>query len=278
MDARDLLAGWPSLAKADARDLFASPAWRMAVDFNGGEGTLICAEPSESELRLDVALDDEPRVLGLSDSEAYPDLHRLWPRLAELPKVVVIALVEKEVGPLLQTIENQFRKELRIVGVSAFAQSGAEDGRTSFRLEAGGASFGFSLPLKPDTVRLFGTLDNVDPAHDFIRSLTRTARALYATVGVADEEAAALAPGDFLLADVASPSWIVELPEGGDLCVCSADEQTFSFAQFADDSLPAVPPPAAMTVFRRGRAIATAETSSVGDAQALKILSLSATH
>lgn len=271
MNARELLEGWPSFADRDARELLASPAWRMFVDIGDGEGVLTRTEIAADELLLKITLDERPCVLGLADSAAFPDLHLLWARRGELPDVVVLALVEKEAGRVLEAVERLVRKELRLVGV---ASEGEKAQRTAFRLEGAGAVFGFSLVLSPEIEGRLGVRANLDPDHETVRSLARAARVCYAAVEVPEGDLASVAPGDLLLADTGSPRWITDLPADEALYVCSSDETSLTFARLADDDLPPLPAPGALTLFRRGRPFAAAEMSSVGDAAAVRVVTL----
>lgn len=277
MDARELIGGWPVIGTLPAAGILAHPAWRLSVDCGGASADLFAVAPSETlsdELLVSVSLDGEPHVLGIADSAAFPDLHLLWSRRSELPDALVVALVEKEAGDLLQTVENVVRMELKVIGLVAAAETGARPPRRAFRLSAGGAEMSFSLDLPPETVQTLGVLDNLDTEHDAIRSLTRNVRAEYAAVPVADADIASLAVGDCLLLSGNAPSWVTEVPADDRLHVCSSGDETFTFAQFADETLPPVPPASALTLFRRGAPFAEAAPTTVGEAPAVKVTTL----
>lgn len=274
MNARELLSDWPSLDAFDAEDFLASPAWRKFVDIGDEEGVLTRGESAADELLLNVTLEDRPVVLGLADSEAFPDLHLLWSRLSELPEVIIIALIEKEASAVLEAVEGLTRTELRLIGVAEAKTDAAASVRTGFRLETEAASYGFSFAMPDDVKRLLGVRENLDPNHEAIRSLSRGARVRYAAVELADEAVGSASPGDCLLIDAGEPFWQTEFPEDGLLQICSSDESSLTFAQLADDDLPEIPAPGALTVFRHGVPFAAAEMSVVGEAPAVKILNL----
>lgn len=278
MDAHELLRSWPGLDRLDAVAVLAHPAWRMPVGYEDDGMSLVvdaAASPRPDELLLAVTLDDVANVLGISDSPNFPDLHLLWQRRAELSEALVVALVEKEVGVLLQTVEKLTRKELRLVGLAKAEDVGEVGSRRSFRLENPDGVVGFSLRVPADVVTAIGVLDNVDPSHDSISSLMRPARAEYEAVDVPAGSELSLKPGDYVMSSASAvASWQMEVPADERLHVMSSDTVSFSFAQFASDALPPVPPPSSLTVFWHGRPYAAAEMSLVGDAPAFKVTTL----
>jgi len=277
MDEHDLLLSWPGVSALSSEAILSHPAWRMPVGYEDDGMSVVMeafASPCPDELLLTVTLDDAPNVLGISDSSQYPDLHLLWARRAELPEALVVALVEKEVGTMLQTVEKLTRKELRLVGVTAASDVGDDGNRRSFRLETPDGALSFSLRLPADVVAAIGVLDNLDPLHESIQSLTRPAQAEYAVVDAAPEAVSSLKSGDFLLAEPASAaSWQTELPDDSLLRLRDEAEETFTFAQFVSGDLPPVPPPPlSSAVYCQGRKIAAAEPARIGDVSGYRIL------
>ena len=110
MKPLEILSELPQWAKATANNLLASPAWAMPCRLGEQNCTmrLDALRPSET-LDLLVRLGAEEHVLGLCDSENLGELHAVWPTRAEVPEPVLLALVEKECGMLLQLIENAVR-------------------------------------------------------------------------------------------------------------------------------------------------------------------------
>lgn len=272
MDAFELLRKWPTWEKANAATVLASPAWRMPVKFDGRDAKLrIDASPEPSDaVRLRVMFDGEHHVLDIFDSEAFPDLHMLWSKRDALPQEIVLALVEKECGPLLQLMEDVTRKQLSVDGLGS--DNPAWPSKT-FVLEDGGSRISFALDLSPTMEIMLGRLDLLDPAHESIRSLERSAEAEYAAVSLSDEDFASLAPGDFvLLPDGAEPRWTVEKPLDGQVHVLGPEVASLTFAQMADDALPPVPESGAFSLVRFGEKFATGTRSQVGDRPAVKIV------
>lgn len=271
MDALELLKTWPSWARAGAETILASPAWRMQVRFGSGHGVMTVGEAFPDALCLDIAFDGEPFVLALSDTSLYPDLHALWTRRADLPREIVLALIEKECGDVLTMLENLVRRQLSITGIS---EATSVAGR-SYAVAVPGGAFGFALAFPPETVQAFARLENLDASHPAIREMTRAARADYAVLMLTEEERQALKPSDLLLLPETFPtkaSWIVGAPSEGAVRLLSAAETEISFGAFADDRLPAIPPPDALRLVEGGRTLFAGELTRVGDVAALRLL------
>ena len=118
MNAFDILKIWPGISEASVEDIFAHPAWAMPCLW-GDERCVLrkaAAKPRDI-IGLAIELDDDAHFLGLGNRESFPDLHDLWLRKAELPSALILALVEKECGELLQLIENAVRRQVRVVGL-----------------------------------------------------------------------------------------------------------------------------------------------------------------
>jgi len=276
MDARELLISWPGLDQLDAMAVLSHPAWRMPVGYEDDDMSLVMdavVSPRPDELLLAITLDDAANVLGISDSPSYPDLHLLWQRRAELPEALVIALVEKEVGTVLQTVERFTRKELRLVGLAKPEDVGAAASRRSFRIVTPDGSSGFSLRVPADVVKAIGVLDNLDPSHASISSLTRPAYAEYAVIDADPDVVSTLKSGDFLLPEQeAGATWQTDLPDDSLLRLRDEAGECFTFAQFVSGELPHVPTPSSFVVYCHGRKVATAKKAKIGDASGYRIL------
>ena len=288
MNALELLKTWPDLAKANAETVFASSAWRLNTDY-GGEAAVLtkrehaaaaaavlkestaAAPGRQTMVTLEVLLDGTPRRLSIFDSPSFPDLHLLAGRLAALPSEVVLALLEKECGTLLQTIENVFRRKLTL---SRLTDAGADAKLTAFELSVGDRRIAFAVELDPSMVQTLGKLKNLDPAHEAIRSLTRDVEPEYAEFELSEAQIAALKVGDRLIVpEEFVPRWRLAAAADDRLHLCGAPE-AIAFAAFADEALPPVPPPQNLTLFHRGSLLATGRLVRLGSATAFEILSL----
>ena len=275
MDALELLKKWPTWEKANAATVLASPAWRMPVKFDGADASLRMSEaPADADaISLRVKFDGEDHVLGIFDSELFPDLHLVWSRRSALPDEIVLALVEKECGALLQLLEDAVRRQLSVEGLAE--GSPASPGKV-FMLETGSATLAFSIDISPAMEIELGKLDFLDPSHESIRSLTRPAEAEYAVVSLTEEEFSSLGAGDFvMIPDDAKPRWTVDKPLDGQLHVRGAEQGTLSFAEMADDALPPLPEGESFSLTRFGAKIAAGARSRVGDSAAVKIVEMS---
>jgi len=271
MDAIELLRKWPSWEKANAATVLASPAWRMPVRFAGRDATLRMGDAPAvlDAIPLGVSFDGEEHVLGIFDSEMFHDLHLLWDKRGALPDEIVLALVEKECGTLLQLLEDTVRKQLSVEGLKT---DGAPFAGKMFVLDVDGRSLTFSLDVSPAMEIEFGKLEYLDPAHDSIRSLTRPAEAEYSVVPLTEDEFGSLAVGDFVIPPEDSvPRWTVEKPLDGQLHLYGAEGGTLSFAEMADDALPPVPECDSFCLVRFGRKCAVGTRSRVGDRMAVKV-------
>lgn len=269
MDAFELLKTWPGWAKANAESILDSPAWRMPAEWNGEAVELTRADGLSGDLiGLDVSLDDETLHLDIADSPAYPDLHRLWMRRGELPQELVLALVEKECGSLFQLIENAFRRQFAVMGL---VLAGAAAERTAFRFVAEGEEVLFALTLSPVLRAEIGQLKFLDVTHESIVTLTRELIADYGEVKLSPDELAGLKAGDFLLLPSETAKWTFATDEAEGLRLRGREQVEFAFAAIADDSLPPVPEPAELVLFRDGQRIASGTMATVGACAALRI-------
>lgn len=274
MDALELLKNWPTWRKATAKMLFDSPAWRLAVVYDGEPCELVKRESAPSDLlAVELTFDGEASVLGIGDSPAFPDLHRLWSRRGELPSELLLALVEKECGALLQLLEDATEKLVAVTGVVPVAEPQGAD--LSFALRDG-AEVPFSLVLTPAMLARLGRFENLDLEHPSIRGLSRLAQGVYAKldVNVSKEN---LAVGDLLLlpdAAEAESTWLESVPDDGALRVCAPEEGELTFAQMADDSLPPVPDSETVQVLLGSKLFARGNVVPLGRQRAVRLSEL----
>ncbi len=272
MDANELLGGWPDWSKANAARILASPAWRLETRFGGKPARLVRlgSLADEATIVLDVRLDDEPHVLAIEPTRLFSDLSLLKGHFANLPKEVLLALVEKECGILFQFVEEVARCRLSIRGLS---ESSAP--KMAFAVAGEAGEVRFALDLTSEMEQRLGVLANLDVTHPSIRDLTREAFACHGEWMLADAELAALSIGDCLVPDEGFEAhWLLDVPS--DECVYAlADEKgTLTFAQLADDALPPVPSPKTLTLRRGNTPLATLEPIRIGLAQAFRILAI----
>lgn len=261
MNVYEILKAWPGLATATSEEIFSHPAWMMPCQW-GDERCFLrkAAAKPRDVMGLSVTLDDDEHFLGVANRESFPDLHQLWSEKNRLPDALVLALVEKECGELLQLIENAVRRQ---VGVKGLDDPAKRSGALAFdvvRADDGAVRATFVLDVKPSMVRTFGQLRFLDAGHDAIRTLSRPARAVYASFDLSQDVIAHLGPGDHLLlpelGEAPYGEWLCALPADGRCRVVMPEETDIPFSAFADGSLPPCPAPTALLLVCGEKAVA----------------------
>ena len=217
MNALDLLSALPPFRGWSPAEVLASPAWAMPCRLGSEEGRLVAegAILPADPLRLAVRFADDPATLALADSPIFPELHALWASRADVPAPLLLALVEKECGPLLQLLENAAGRQLAIDGLEtpAAETAGATGegqspspnpspaGLRPFSLlrSSGEPLCSFALTLPPAVLESFGALRNLDTANPSIRDFALPAVMQVAAPVLASADLESLAPGDHLL-------------------------------------------------------------------------------
>lgn len=261
LEPEELLRQWPDWRKTSADKVLASPAWRMEVTFARQKDRLVVDHEGEAdEIYLSVTLDETPHVLGIRDSERYPDLHLLWTKKATLDRNIVLALIEKECGALFVLLEHVFGHELKVTGLSEEAPAGH---RVAFKTSV----YAFSIDMSSEMRLALGDLSYLDPRHDSIRAMTRRARADYAVFTLTEEAIATLAEGDVvpLGADyLSSATWNLEGFSEKEIHVVGAEDISLRFADFADDTLPKVESSDRLLLVKGDRTLAEGELFDLG--------------
>ncbi len=172
-----------------------SPAFAMPCRLGDESVTLTlgATHPADT-IDLSILLEDEPHVLALARSPRFKELDAIWDSRADVPEPILLALVEKDAGPLLQLVENATRRQLRLVGLAASDDS--PDARTLF---AQVSDVVFTLTRSATVTAAIGNLRNLDLTHESIRSVVLSAVTEYAAFALAPSDAAGLAVGDAVL-------------------------------------------------------------------------------
>ena len=220
MNTLDLLSALPPFRAWSHAEILASPAWTMPCRLGTeegrivSEGALLPADP----LRLAIRFADVPATLALADTPLFPELHALWPSRADVPAPILLALVEKECGPLLQLLENAAGRQLAIDGLAEAGSEQADsspvtrhsslgEARPFALLRASGETLcTFALTLSPALVETFGALRNLDASHSSIRDLSLPAVVQLAEPVLSATDLSSLAPGDHLLLPEVAPA------------------------------------------------------------------------
>lgn len=210
MNPLDILSALPPFRAWTPAEILASPAWSMPCRLGSEEGRLVAngALLPLDPLRLAVRFADDPATLALADSPLFPELHALWSARADVPAPILLALVEKECGPLLQLLENAAGRQLAVDGL---ADGAAVDGKAFVLRRASGEELSsFALSLPPAVLESFGALRNLDIAHSAVRECALPAVVQLAEPTLSSADLESLAPGDHLLLPEVAPP-----PAGG---------------------------------------------------------------
>lgn len=193
MKPLEILSALPKWANAAPESLLDSPAWAMPCRLGDASATLRAAEvrPGES-LDLAVLLDGERHLLSIADSPRFADLHALWATRAEVPEPILLALVEKECGALLQLVENAVRRQLKVEGL---ASDGPDE--STFFMQVEDVVFG--LTRSPVVEAALGQLRFVDTAHQSVREEQLPCETEIAAFVLSAADMASIAVGDALL-------------------------------------------------------------------------------
>lgn len=193
---------------ASPEEIISSPAWAMPVRVGDVQTVLaVDGEVQSGAIDLDVSFDGEKNVLSICDSPAFPELHRVWGARDEMPREMLLALVEMECGGLLQGLENAVRRVLKVDGVSP--DGGLRAGDRRLALRAG--DIRFSLFATPAVAAAFGQPRFLDISNDCIRSISLPAEIEYAVFAMDPVDIESLAPGDEVLLpelDIAQPRYV----------------------------------------------------------------------
>lgn len=283
MKASEILGALPRWAKATSREIVASPAWAMPCRL----GDVQCAmrldatRPADT-LDISVVLEDEPHVLSIIDTPRFPDLHRLWASRTDVPPPILLALVEKECGPLLQLVENASRRQLKVLGL-ADTQGGDGAERLCARILDGDEELlSFAITSSQSLLDAFGKLSFIDTAHPSVREESMPAESEIAIFALSAEDLASLAPGDsLLLPEVGSmsPKFIVDnrfvvdetgvspFRDDGRLRVLDAEPRTVTLGYLFDHAqspaAPEAPTPAQLRLVASGKTIATGNLATL---------------
>lgn len=294
MKPLDILSALPKWASATPRDLLASPAWAMPCRLGEARCTMrIGAIRPVDTLDLAIKLESEDHVLGIAVSPAFPELNAVWPSRADVPAPILLALVEKECGQLLQLIENAVRRQLKIDGLKPAPSETPEtapEGQEASVFEVSDPSIPsmtFTLTMSPAVEEALGQLRYIDAAHPSVREATVAAETEYASFAIPEADIASFAPGDALLLPeigtlkpraviekrlIASENGVETWNDANLPRVCSVSDTEMSVGDIlgiAEGSVSALPPPpqenAPLKLVRSGKALAYGHLGRVGD-------------
>lgn len=275
MNEMHVLSSWPGWAEKSPKDLLHHEAWSMRVRWGDEEARLRLSDNRPRDvIALEVTFDDEPHFLGIGERETFPDLYKLWDRKNEIPQNLVLALVEKECGKLLQLLENSVRRQLKIAGI---VDPSRRDGTRGFEVVGpdGKIIASFALDVSPMVLESFGDLSAIDTSHPSIRSMARPAVVEYAVFNLG-ADSSKIESGDYLLSpeldNPAAAKWCVENPpDDGKFHIRASASEMVSFASFVDGDMPVITEPKSLELFFGSKRVATGRMSQLGAQSAFAI-------
>ena len=292
MKPLDILSSISLWKGATADAILDSPAFALQGRLGEESVALRAAqvEPAESDmLALSVAFGDEPHALLVARSPQFAELDKIWESRADVPEPILLALVEKECGPLFQMLENAVRRQMRLLGLGDASRKDGEPGRKAFEIARadGGGSDRLSIVLTRSAAvaSAFGSLRNLDLTHESVRSQPLSAVVEYAAFAAPEADLASLEPGDYVLVPefgAVAPRLIVDgrfvvgdggvapYTEGALVRVVSAEPLSVSLGDVFDAVEGGTPPPAAaqgaqLRLLRGGRAVASGRLGKLAD-------------
>ena len=184
------LPQWSGLGPDAIVDL---PAFAMPCRLGDENAMLVLdAMRLNDTIDLSILLEDEKHVLSLARSSRFKELDAIWDSRADVPEQILLALVEKDAGPLLQLVENVVRRQLKLVGLAV----SIPETRTLF---AQVADINFALTRSATVTAAIGNLRNLDLTHESIRSVTLPALTEYAAFSLTPSDLSGLSIGDAVL-------------------------------------------------------------------------------
>lgn len=204
MKPNEILGALPQWSGASADAILSSEAWAMPCRL-GDAACVMRLDALRPADTLDIAimLADERHVLSLVDTPRFEDLHRIWASRADVPEPILLALVEKECGPLLQLIENAARRQLKIAGLATEGPDSVPDAASDLLCAQihmdGEPALSFAITSSPSLVEALGRLVFIDTAHPSIRGLEVSAVTEFASFALPASDMASISVGDALL-------------------------------------------------------------------------------
>ena len=205
MKPTEILALLPGFGDAKASDILDSPAWKMPCRYAENPANLIRdTEEIASPLSLDIEIGDERHVLRIAKNVAFSELAILWDKFQAVPDTIILALVEKECGALLQTIENTMRKTVKLAGLAEMDEA-PNAGFSLTAAESGQEQVRFSISVSEGLVTSLGVLRNIDTSCECVRSCKAEAVEIVSRPMLNTDDLVRIAPGNFVLMPEFSP-------------------------------------------------------------------------
>ncbi|GEM_PF-5785236 len=218
MIVSEIIANWPEFTKLNAESILASPGYAAKCNWPTPESTLTFGGKRPGiALALQVRFGNNNALLGIPDDEHCAEL---FPTLAnvlqsqEVPEPLLLAVVENDLAPLFQLLEEISEEHLQILGIAP-ADDGAFGNARVFRILSNGQEqISFLLTLTPELIHDFGQLKHLNPMTPEIGDKTLPAQVMLAKFSLSQKELQDLAPGDRILLPECPPDstpWKVQV-------------------------------------------------------------------
>lgn len=287
MKPLEILSTLPQWADAAPEALLDSPAWAMPCRLGDDASTLRMADVRPCDtLDLSVLLDGERHVLSIADSPRFVNLHTLWASRADVPEPILLALVERECGTLLQLVENAVRHQLKIEGLA----SDSPNAQTLFA-QVEDVTFGLTRSSMVETA--LGQLRFIDSSHQAVRDETLPCETELAAFVLSAADIASLAVGDALLLSevgtvpprlvidgrfVVDENGVAPFKDDGRLRIVDAESRTMTLGELFDRAQSPVAEksasPAQLKLVSSGRTLATGRLEKLASQPAFIVESL----
>ena len=190
----EILSSLPLWSRIGPDAIVDSPAFAMPCRLGEESVSLVlgATHPADT-IQLSIQLEGEPHILSLARSPRFKELDAIWDSRADVPEPILLALVEKDAGPLLQLVENVVRRQLKLVGLAGAESPDAQS------LFAQVDDIIFALTRSATVTAAIGNLRNLDLAHESIRSVTLPVLTEYAAFSLTSSDTSRLAIGDAVL-------------------------------------------------------------------------------
>lgn len=290
MKPLEVLLALPKWGKATPDEIIDSPAFAMPCRLGEENVTLKAgAVLADDTLNLGILLGDERHTLRIARSPRFAELDKLWDSRADVPAPILLALVEKDCGPLLQLLENATRRQLRLAGLAD--ESASPDERMLF---AQVSDISFALTRSDAVTAAFGILRHIDLSSPEVRSETLPAEAEYSSFALSAADIASLAVGDALLlpeigsvpprlvADgrfVAEANGVSQFSDDGLCRVLATETRTVTLGELFDATdgesspieVPAAGAGAQLRLVQNGKTLANGRLDRIGDQNAFVV-------
>lgn len=224
----EIIANWPDFAKLNAESILNSPGYSAKCQWDSQECSLTYGGIRPGiDLALRLKFGKHEALLGIPanglSENLFPNLNMLLAS-KDLPETFLLAVLENDLAPLFQLLEEISEEHLQVLGIAQPNDSKFENAKV-FRVKAQDEEIlAFQLTLTPELVHAFGQLKHVNPTVPEIGDKAFPAYLLLAKFGLDKEDLVNLAQGDRILlpeCPMDSTAWKVQVIVAGKFLVAA---------------------------------------------------------